>query len=224
MNCRHAACGPCPPVVPYAEELKQARVLLEPRIKPILEHRDQRMRSRLMKTLASIDPTRSSRSSKKMRWPMPTNLWQPLSVRRRGFDFCATTRTRPTRCSRPSSIRVLVRGVSSKLLTPFSRLIVPGNFNGSNALLEARSCQHPADRVLSLAAVSEHLLDLGETQRASEILRATQATAGELPTEGWGGYARGSFAEELCQIDPGRRWSLSRGSAKSRPLHPIATC
>ena len=42
---------------------------------------------------------------------------------------------------------------------------------------------------------------LNETERATGLLREGQAIAKELPTAGWGGYARGAFAEDLGMID-----------------------
>ena len=198
--------------LPYGEQVKQARVLLEPRIQPILEHRDQRMRFRLMKTLASIDPTTALEFLEK------NVLADP--------DGSLATAVRST-----AGIRLL-RDDPEEASTVFQAIADPGEHSRSlllaaeslptadragklqwvdRALLESRSCRQPADRVLALAAVSEHLLDLGETQRATQLLRANQGTARELPTEGWGGYARGSFAEELCQIDPGAAHGACQG-------------
>jgi protocatechuate 3,4-dioxygenase beta subunit len=69
------------------------------------------------------------------------------------------------------------------------------------AILYARGSDNPAFRAFLLGQVGERLLDLGETNRATEVLRDGEQIARELSTAGFLGYTRGAFAVELAQID-----------------------
>lgn len=69
------------------------------------------------------------------------------------------------------------------------------------ALVYARGTEAPAFRAIGLGFIGERLLDLGEIEKATEVLREGEEIARQLPTAAFGGYARGAFAEELAQID-----------------------
>jgi hypothetical protein len=71
--------------------------------------------------------------------------------------------------------------------------------------------EDPAHRVVSVGRIAERWLDLGETERATKLLREFRPVAQELPTKGWAGYARGAFAEELAQIDAAAALGLIAG-------------
>ena len=71
------------------------------------------------------------------------------------------------------------------------------------------------------AAVAKHLLDLGQTDRGTEILRATVAAARELPGRGRGGVARVRLASLLARTDQEAAKDLVRGvglKSESPPL------
>jgi hypothetical protein len=85
------------------------------------------------------------------------------------------------------------------------------------ALLHARAAQEPTGiRVLLIGQVAEHWLDLGETDRATELLRATQQEAQQFPNDGWASYAKSAFAEELCQIDSAAALDLTKDLSDPR--------
>jgi RNA polymerase sigma factor (sigma-70 family) len=71
----------------------------------------------------------------------------------------------------------------------------------AQALLHARGVQNAAHRVVAVAMVVKRLREVGEIERADKLLRENEATARELPTVEWPGYARAAFAEELAVID-----------------------
>jgi RNA polymerase sigma factor (sigma-70 family) len=79
------------------------------------------------------------------------------------------------------------------------------------ALLNARAARGPDGiKLAMLARVAEGFLDLGQNDRATALLREGQAVAKQLPTAGWASYARGTFAEELAQIDPDAALELTK--------------
>jgi hypothetical protein len=70
------------------------------------------------------------------------------------------------------------------------------------ALLSARAAREPDGmNLVLLGQVAERFLDLGQAERGRALLREGEALAKQLPKAGFVGYARGSFAEELAQID-----------------------
>lgn len=72
----------------------------------------------------------------------------------------------------------------------------------TEAIVHARGVESPAHRAIQLGRIAERFLDLGEHQRASELLREGETIARRLPADdSWAGYARAAFAEELSQID-----------------------
>ncbi len=79
------------------------------------------------------------------------------------------------------------------------------------ALVQARAIAEGDHRVQTLGQVAEHYLDLGEVEKGAKLLRLTRSAALALPKEGWGGYARGSFAEELVQVEPDAALELIAG-------------
>ncbi len=79
------------------------------------------------------------------------------------------------------------------------------------ALVAARAIGGPADKVILVAKVAEHLLDLGETARAMALLREFEPVANGLARAALPGYARGAFAEELAQVDPDAGLALMEG-------------
>lgn len=70
-----------------------------------------------------------------------------------------------------------------------------------DSLVNARRAEDPALRLAMLGWVAEALLDLGEREAATEILREGEKLAADLPSADMAGYARAAFAEELAQID-----------------------
>ncbi|MFT3880305.1 MAG: hypothetical protein QM703_11665 [Gemmatales bacterium] len=71
----------------------------------------------------------------------------------------------------------------------------------AQSLIHARAEPDPSHRLLYTAKVATQLQAIGETEQATRILREAQVAAEQLPTSGWGAYARGSFAEDLSNLD-----------------------
>lgn len=69
------------------------------------------------------------------------------------------------------------------------------------ALLDAGQAQSPALRAIWLHVIADCLLDLGEADRARELLDDARATVATLPVAGEGATARGYVAEVLARID-----------------------
>jgi hypothetical protein len=88
------------------------------------------------------------------------------------------------------------------------------------ALLAARGVPEPGHKVVGIARVAEHLIDLGETDRAVKLLREFEPVARQLPTKGWDAFARGNFAEELAQIDPAAALELIEGLGEGEAPEP----
>ena len=78
------------------------------------------------------------------------------------------------------------------------------------ALLHARGIKEADKRPLCLGQVAERWLDLGETDKATKLLREGEKLARELPNAAFAGYTRGAFAEELAQIDLDAALALTR--------------
>jgi hypothetical protein len=71
----------------------------------------------------------------------------------------------------------------------------------AEALVAARAEKAPQLRVIVLGFVGRRLIDLGEKERATAVLREAEKTAGGLTASNFNGYARGSFATDLAMID-----------------------
>ena len=71
----------------------------------------------------------------------------------------------------------------------------------TQCLVNARAIKEPELRLIFEGQIAGRLLDLGETDRATKILREGQKIAGELSRSALGGFGRGAFAEELSRID-----------------------
>ncbi len=78
-------------------------------------------------------------------------------------------------------------------------------------LLASRSVPEPGYKLVGIAEIAEHWIDLGEIDRGSKLLREFEPTALELPKQGWDAYARGRFAEELSQVAPDAASKLIEG-------------
>ncbi len=71
----------------------------------------------------------------------------------------------------------------------------------TQGLVHAQGIKDPALRLIFLGQIAGRLLELGETDRATKILRDGQSVARELSTSALAGFGRGAFAEELTRID-----------------------
>ena len=81
----------------------------------------------------------------------------------------------------------------------------------TQGLVHAQGIKDPSLRLIFEGQIADRLLDLGETARATRILRDGQKVAGELSTSAVGGFGRGAFAEELARIDLPAALALIQG-------------
>ena len=70
--------------------------------------------------------------------------------------------------------------------------------------------------MLLMGQVAEHWLDMGLTEKGKALLREIQPDAEQLPDAAWPAYAKGAFAEELCQIDLDAALKLTKGLSDAR--------
>ena len=81
----------------------------------------------------------------------------------------------------------------------------------TQCLVNARAIKEPELRLIFEGQIAGRLLDLGETDRATKILREGQKVAGELSRSALGGFGRGAFAEVLSRIDVPTALALVEG-------------
>jgi hypothetical protein len=80
------------------------------------------------------------------------------------------------------------------------------------ALLSAKAAREPTGvRMLLTGQVAERWLDMGLTEKGTALLREFQRDAAQLPDAAWPAYAKGIFAEELCQVDLDAALKLTKG-------------
>jgi protocatechuate 3,4-dioxygenase beta subunit len=81
----------------------------------------------------------------------------------------------------------------------------------SQGFVHARAIKDPALRLIFEGQIAGRLLELGDTDRATKILRDGQAVARELAPSALSGYGRGAFAEDLARIDLPAALELTKG-------------
>src|SRR5262249_21172273 len=81
----------------------------------------------------------------------------------------------------------------------------------AQALVHARGIKEPPIRLIFEGQVAGRLLELGDVDRATRILRDGQILARELTPSAFSGFGRGAFAEDLARIDLNDALELTRG-------------
>jgi Carboxypeptidase regulatory-like domain len=85
------------------------------------------------------------------------------------------------------------------------------------ALISAKAAREPTGiRLVLTGQVAEHWLDMGLAEKGTALLREVQPDAEQLPNAAWPAYAKGAFAEELCQIDLDAALKLTKGLSDAR--------
>ncbi len=201
-----------PPARPRAEERALANRLIRPYAERAVKEGDESTRLRSLEILALSDPARVLEI---VETGIMGNPWYNDYLRRdcaralREDSHAGGTRRWSRRCRPPSG------GARGHLdacdaMPPADRKarveqVDQGVFSSAG---DRKSGDH---RVQALGQVAEHYLDLGEVEKGKKLLRLTRSAAVALPKEGWGGYARGSFAEELAQVDAAAAIELIEG-------------
>jgi hypothetical protein len=71
----------------------------------------------------------------------------------------------------------------------------------ARAVVEAKASQNPAYKLGILGKAAEHWLDLGEPDRGKALLKECQPLVRAMQDAASGGFAKGTFAEGLAQVD-----------------------
>ncbi len=210
-----------PPPLPDSEARALAARVLVPQVDRILKEGDTRLKSSLLGVLATIDPARTLEA---INAGVFTGEVAFLADNIRSRVALHLVRDDPAEAT----------AVLETITEPFRRAYafteaadeLPDSDRAGKLrlierlLLDARAIPEPANRVIVLARIAERLIDLGETDRATALLREVEPTARELPTEDRGGYARGAFAEELSQIDPEAAIKLAESVRREQSPFP----
>src|SRR5262249_34233460 len=69
------------------------------------------------------------------------------------------------------------------------------------AFIQAKARKEGDKRLACVSMLADQWFELGETEKATRLIRDNEKDARELPNAAFAGYIRGVFAEELAQID-----------------------
>jgi hypothetical protein len=204
-----------PPPLPHDEELSLARRLIDPYLEKVLKAGDEAAKVRTLEALARAEPARTLELLEKKLF---TDPFYNDMFRMRVVEGLAG-----------ESLEEALDVVES-MEAPFTKALayvqasdaLPASDRSrkrdllDRATLQARGTKEPQFRLAGLSQIADRLLDLGELERATKVLREGQAVAKELPNAAWAGYAKGAFAEELAQIDVPAALELTRDLSDPR--------
>ncbi len=206
-----------PPLLPREEEIALARRLLDPYAELVLKSGGEAEKIRTLEALARIEPGRVVEllSEKKV-------FTQPFYNGMLGLRVASGLMEQ----SVDEALAVL-EGLEDPGAKAMGYIKASTRLAGKDrakalavldrALLNARAAKEPeAINLLLMGQVAERFLDLGQAERGRTILREGEALAKQLPKEGWVGYARGAFAEELVQVDLEAGLALTKDLADPR--------
>ena len=189
-----------PPVLLPAEERALVRRLLGPYAERVLKEGDESTLFRTLTVLAKVDPARVLEIVATKRFKT-----DKFDDSLRAAAAGAMLRTNPAEAETVIETIVDPERRALAFLDACDNL-PPTDRTGKlrrldQSLLAARAAPKPEHQLVAIGRVAEHWLDLGETDKAMKLLREFQPVAAVLPAQGWAGYARGAFAEELAQVD-----------------------
>ncbi len=208
-----------PPFVPRDQELKLARRLLHPYAERVLKDGRDPDKVRTLQALAAVEPERCLDLIQKGAFKNPFldgMIGQIVAMNMMEDDLDDALTVLESLNDPGSKVLGYIRA-STKLgaRKPAQAVEVL-----DRALLNARAAQGPDGiRVVMMGKVAEQFLDLGQTERGKAILREGEAKAKQFPNAGWVAFARGSFAEELAQIDLDAALELTKDLADPRAFN-----
>jgi hypothetical protein len=191
-----------PSPLPHREELALARRVIDAYADRILKEGDLNDKVRTLEALARVEPDRVLAEAEKGKYPDPfyNDMFRLRVVEGMAPDD-------------PDAAAEIAESGQTPMFRALAYVTVAGAFEPSprnrarrielldQSLLHARGVKEGDKRLACLGQVADQLLDLGETDRATKVLREGEKIARELPNAAWAGYARGAFADELAQID-----------------------
>jgi hypothetical protein len=200
-----------PSPLAHREELALARRVIDAHADKVLKKGDLDDKVRTFEVLAWVDPERVLAEAEKGVFPDPilndTLRMQILSGMTHEDPEAAAEIAESIRAP---MFRALAYLAVSDALDPSPRNRARRVELLDQALLHAWGTKEGDNRLLCLGQVADRLLDLGETEKATKVLREGEKVARELPAAALAGYVRGAFAEELAQVDLGAALALTQ--------------
>jgi hypothetical protein len=185
------------PVLPHDEELALAKRLLDPYLKEVLKRGGEAEKVRTCEALAKVDPARLLELIDQKTFDQP--FFNDMFRLRVATGLVAESPEEALNLAEAMADPFFRSTVYMAAIDQAERAKKADLL--AQALLHVTNVKDPSFKAIGLGQIGERWLDLGEVERATKLLRDGQAIAKELPVASFGGYARGSFAEELAQID-----------------------
>ncbi len=207
-----------PPALPRPEELALLHRLFDPYADRVLKQGGPKVRSWFFPVLTRIDPDRA------------LELINAGGVAR-SRDYERRDLALQRVAAAPDEAAAIVEAIENPDARARAEVSVAAALPAAQrarklelltqALVNARAVAEPADRAMNFANIGESLLDLGDTERAGNVLREGQALADKLPKAGRAAFARRTVAEELAPIDLAGALALLEGMEDDRE-HELA--
>jgi len=193
-----------PPPLPWAEERTLGKQVIGPFADRLLKDKgtDEETIFDLLQVLVLVDPARVLEVNRAR--PFKQGPFVFNDILRRDAALALWPGSPEKALAAVESIKA--DGMRSSAFVALSDLLPATDRAGKlrlldRALLAARAKAEPRDKVNAVLPIAEHWLDLGETDRATKLLREFEPVVRALPTQGPGGYTRGFFAQALSRID-----------------------
>jgi hypothetical protein len=206
-----------PAPLPHKEELALAHRVLDAYADKVLKGGDLSDKVQTLEALARVEPERVLQEAEKGKFPDP--LYNEM-FRQRVIEGMVHDDPDAAAEVAEASGDPMVRAMAYVAIadaiaaTPENRARRLAWLD--QALLHARGIKEGDKRPFCLGQVAERWLDLGETDKATKLLREEEKLARELPNAAFAGYARASFAEELAQIDLDAALALTKDLSDPR--------
>lgn len=191
-----------PPTLPHSEELALARRAIGAYADRVLKEGDLNEKVQMLEALARVEPDRVLAEAEKGKYPDP--FYNEMFRMRVAEGMMHDD---PDAAAEIAESMQVTMARSQAYITIAMRLDpTPANRARRLALLDqgllqARAVKDGDKRLACLAMIADQWLELGETAKATRLLRDAEKDARALPNAAFAGYIRGMFAEELAQID-----------------------
>jgi hypothetical protein len=191
-----------PSPLPHREELALARWVIGAYADKVLKEGSANEKAQVVDALARLEPERVLAEAEKGKSldPMYTDIFRARVIQGMAHDDPEAAAEIAESC-RTSYVRVFAYLTIFEAIdpSPQNRQRLLGLLD--QAIPHARGVTEADKRLPLLGRIAELLLDLGETDKATRLLREGEKLAREMPGAAFAGFARGTFAEELAQID-----------------------
>jgi protocatechuate 3,4-dioxygenase beta subunit len=190
-----------PPAMPLEKRRELARKLATDLIGQIGLDLTGEQRARVLKSLAEVDPQAalSSIDEKPFLVPMMN-------------DMIRYQAARTLMASSPEDALELVDGLkTAEHMQALTYVELAGALPAdkqarkaellAEALVKAQALKEPGFRLAAIARVAEGLLDAGDKDRGTKLLKDNAEEVKKLNKGGYDAFLRGMFAEELAQVD-----------------------